>query len=125
LYNDHGHEDSADSFWKNALWTKSIWVRIAGIILSISYWALILFGIQTYITLRLFEGLMGYYLKTSHPEWYDDITKIAREKTLPNWMVRSIWSNNYEEKNRYKGMYVIMFSYLGIAFILWIIIGIF
>jgi len=30
--NDHKGESQTDSIWNNALWTKSIWVRITGII---------------------------------------------------------------------------------------------
>jgi hypothetical protein len=41
--NDQGDETAQDLFLKNALWTKSEWIRTAGIVLSIAYWALILF----------------------------------------------------------------------------------
>lgn len=52
-----------DSFWENALWTQPLWIRGSGIILSIAYWALVLFGIQTYVSRRLYEGIMGDYQK--------------------------------------------------------------
>jgi hypothetical protein len=122
--NDHGNENQADPFFKNALWTKSSWIRTAGIILSIAYWALVLFGAQSYVTRRMFEALMGDYLRNTHNDWYTDITVIAEEKKLTSWMVRNIWSNNYRKKGRYKGMYIVMGVYLGICFILWLIIGI-
>ena len=52
-----------DIFWKNALWTQPQWIWLTGIVLSIAYWALVLFGIQSYVGRRIFEGLMGDYLK--------------------------------------------------------------
>jgi hypothetical protein len=38
-----------DPFLKNALWTQHPWVWSTGIVLSIAYCALVLFGIQTYV----------------------------------------------------------------------------
>jgi len=41
---------------------------------------------QTYITLRLFEGLMGYYLKTSHPNGMTILQKLlGRKRYLIGW----------------------------------------
>jgi protein-S-isoprenylcysteine O-methyltransferase Ste14 len=48
--NPHNDIKTQDPLLKNALWTKSGWIRTAGIVLSIAYWALILFGIQSYVT---------------------------------------------------------------------------
>lgn len=122
--NNHSTENQGDPFLKNALWTKSLWIQIAGIILSIAYWALVLFGAQSYVTRRIFETLMGDYIKNTHSNWYTDIMLIAKEKKLTDWMVRNIWSDNYTKKDRYKGMYIVMSVYLSISFLLWIIIGI-
>ena len=44
-----------DSFWKNALWTQPPWIQSTGIVLSIAYWALVLFGMQSYVTRRLLK----------------------------------------------------------------------
>jgi hypothetical protein len=110
---------------KNALWAQYPWVWSTGIVLSIAYWALILFGIQTYVSRRLFEGVMGDYLKKMNEEqYYNDIREIAKENKLANWMFNVIWSSNHERKDRYKGMYRVLVSYVGIAFFLWFFIGI-
>ena len=78
---------------------------LTGIVLSIAYWALVLFGIQSYVSRRLFEGVMGDYLKKMNEEkYYNDIKEIAKENKLANWMFKDIWSSNHERKDRYKGM---------------------
>ena len=126
MINPHDKDTTQDPFWKNALWTKPQWIWITGIVLSIAYWALILFGIQSYIARRLFEGVMGKYLKKTNEEWYyDDIKEIAKENKLANLTFNIIWSSNYERKDRYKGMYAVLIPYLVIAFFLWLFIGIF
>lgn len=112
---DHDNED----FWKNALWMQRPSILIIGIVLSIAYWALVLFGIQCYVSRRLFEGTMGNYLKRMNEErYYNDIKEIAKENRLADWMVRKIWSSNHERKDRYKGMYKVLILYIGIAFFL-------
>jgi protein-S-isoprenylcysteine O-methyltransferase Ste14 len=63
----HNVERLKDPLWSNALWTQPPWIRFTGIVLSIAYWALVLFGIQTYVTRRLFEGILGKYHKKN--EW--------------------------------------------------------
>jgi hypothetical protein len=114
-----------DPFLKNALWEQQQWVWSTGIVLSIAYWALVLFGIQIYISRRLFEGVMGDYLKKMNEEqYYNDIREIAKENKLANLMFKVIWSSNHERKDRYKGMYIVLISYVGIAFFLWLFIGI-
>jgi hypothetical protein len=121
--NDHGDETAQDLFLKNALWTKSEWIRTAGIVLSIAYWALILFGIQSYVTRRLYEGIIGDYLKKLNEEWFDnDIREIAKENKLANWIVKNIWLINKKGNRRYKGIYLFLILYLGIAFSLWLVI---
>jgi hypothetical protein len=56
-----------------------------GVVLSIAYWALVLFGMQSYVTRRLFEGVMGDYMKKMNEEWYyNDIKDIAKENKLAN-----------------------------------------
>lgn len=115
-----------DEFFENALWTQSLRIRTVGVVLSIAYWALVLFGVQSYITRRLFEGIMGNNQKKMNEEWfYDDIKEIAKENKLANWMVKTMWSSNHEKKGRYKGAYKILFSYIGTAFLLWLFIIIF
>jgi hypothetical protein len=108
-----------DDLLKKALWTQPIWIRATGVVLSVAYWALVLFGIQSYLTRRLFEGIVGHYQKRMNEEWYyDDIRKVADEKKIVGWMVKSIWATNYEKKDRYKGLYPVLVSYLGVAFFL-------
>jgi hypothetical protein len=76
--NQHDKED----FRKNALWMQKPSIIAIGVVLSIAYWALVLFGIQSYVSRRLFEGMTGSYLKKSNQEWYfKDIMEIAREQT--------------------------------------------
>ena len=56
-------------------------------------------------------------------EWYyNDIKEIAKENKLANWMVKVIWASNHERKDRYKGIYRVLFLYIGITFILWFFI---
>ena len=94
-----------------------------GIVLSIAYWALVLFGMQSYVTRRLCEGVMGDYLKRMNEEWYyNDLKEIAKENKLANWMVKVIWTSNHEREDRYKGIYRVLFLYIGITFILWFFI---
>ena len=112
-----------DVFWKNALWTQPQWIWGTGIVLSIAYWALVLFGIQSYVSRRLFEGLVGDYLKKMDEEaYYNNIKQIAKENKLANFLVNIIWSSNNERKDRYKGMYPVLIPYLVIAFFLWLVI---
>jgi hypothetical protein len=119
----HNNMTAKDSFWENALWTQPLWIRGAGIILSIAYWALVLFGIQTYVNRRLFEDLLGKYHKKMNGEWLDsDIKEIAKENKLANWIVRKIWLINMKGSRRYKGIYLVLIAYIGIAFLLWLFI---
>ena len=119
----HNVKSLQDPLWSKALWTQPQWIRSAGIVLSIAYWALVLFGMQSYVTRRLFEGVMGDYLKRMNEEWYyNDIKEIAKENKLANWMVKVIWASNHERKDRYKGIYKVLFLYIGITFILWFFI---
>jgi len=117
------HDHDNYNFWENALWMQPLRVVMIGIVLSIAYWALVLFGIQSYVSRRLFEGTMGDYLKKMNEErYYNNIKEIAKENRLANWMVRKIWSSNHERKDRYKGMYKVLILYIGIAFFLWLFI---
>jgi hypothetical protein len=119
----HKNMTVEDIFWNNALWTQPQWIWITAIILSIAYWALVLFGIQTYISRRLFEGVMGNYLKKMNEEWYyNDIKEIAKENKLANLIFRKIWSSNHEKRERYKGMNIVLSLYISIAFFLWLFI---
>ncbi|MDQ3869910.1 MAG: hypothetical protein M3250_10205 [Thermoproteota archaeon] len=78
---------------------------------------------QSYVTRRLFEGVMGNYLKRMNEEWYyNDIKEIAKENKLANWMVKVLWASNHGRKDRYKGIYRVLFLYIGITFILWLFI---
>jgi hypothetical protein len=119
----HKNMTAEDSFWENALWTQPQWIKLTGIVLSIAYWALVLFGIQTYVSRRLFEGVMGDYLKRMNEEWYyNDIKEIAKENKLANLIFKKIWSSNHEKRERYKGMNKVLILYTGIAFFLWLFI---
>jgi hypothetical protein len=112
-----------DSLWENALWTQSLWIRGAGIILSMAYWALVLFGIQSYVARRLYEGIVGDYQKKMNEEWFDnDIREIAKENKLANWIVNNVWLINKKGIRRYKGIYLFLFLYLSITFSLWLVI---
>ena len=119
----HNSMTAKDSFWKNALWTQPQWIWITGIILSVAYWTLVLFGVQTYVSRRLFEGVMGDYLKRMNEEWYyDDIEEIAKENKLANLIFKKIWSSNHEKREKYRGMIIVLSLYIGIAFFLWLFI---
>ncbi len=118
------HKDmtTQDWFWEKGLWTQSQWIRIVGVVLSIAYWALVLFGIQSYVSRRLFEGPTGNYLKKSNQEWYfNNIQEIARENKLVNLLFK-LWSSNHEREDRYKGIKIVLSLYVGIAFLLWLFI---
>jgi hypothetical protein len=68
---------------------------------------------------------MGDYLKKMNEEqYYNDIRETAKENKLANLMFKIIWSSNHEMKDRYKGMYKVLISYVGIAFLLGLFIGI-
>jgi hypothetical protein len=105
----------------NSFWNKGSWTFAEGTILSIVYWALVIFGFHSYISRRLFEDLMGYYVKDT----YEDITIIAAENKLANWMVKRIWTSNYEKKDRYKHLLPVMILYFSITFLLWFFVAIF
>jgi hypothetical protein len=117
-----GYDDkeAQDILAKTALWEHPLSIKMIGIVLLIAYWALVLFGIQTYVTRRLFECVMGDYLrKMNEEQYYNDIREIAKENKLANLMLKIIWSSNHERKDRYKGIYKVLVSYVGIAFFLW------
>lgn len=119
----HEGLESGDELLKKALWTQPIWIQTTGIVLSIAYWLLVLFGAQSYLTRRLFEGVVGHYEKMMNVEWYyGDIKEIVDENRVIRWMVEKIWATNHERKNRYKGLYTVLFSYLSIAALLWVFI---
>jgi hypothetical protein len=111
--------------WGNSVWTKGLWTAIYGTILSIAYWALILFRFNSYITRRLFEALAGYYQKTTHEEWHDDVKRIAGENKLTNVMVEKIWASNYNKESRYKGIWFVIIPYFVITALLWIFVTFF
>jgi hypothetical protein len=118
IINPHNNED----FWKNALWMQKPSIKAIGVVLSIAYWALILFGIHSYVIRRLFEGIVGKYHKKMNIEWLNgDIKEIAEENKLANWIVRNIWLIN-KGSRRYKGIYLVLIAYMGIAFFLWLFI---
>ncbi|PWU79702.1 MAG: hypothetical protein DLM72_16090 [Candidatus Nitrosopolaris wilkensis] len=77
MINHHDITQKQELKFGNSVWTKGWWTAVYGTILSIAYWALVLFGFQSYITRRLFEALVGYYQKTTPEEWYDDIKRIV------------------------------------------------
>jgi hypothetical protein len=95
----HKNMTAEDVFWKNALWTQPQWIWGTGIVLSIAYWTLVLFGIQTYVSRRLYEGIMGDYLKKMNEEWYyNDIKEIAKENKIANLIVRLYGQVTMKEK---------------------------
>jgi hypothetical protein len=98
-------------------------IQAIGAVLSIVYWALVLFGIQSYVGCRIFEGLVGNYLKKKNQEkYFNDIGEIAKENKFANLLYNIIWSSNHDRKDRYKGMNIILSSYVGIAFLLWLFV---
>jgi hypothetical protein len=100
----HKNMTAEDVFWKNALWTQPQWIWGTGIVLSIAYWTLVLFGIQTYVSRRLYEGIMGDYLKKMNEEWYyNDIKEIAKENKIANLIVRLYGQVTMKEKIGIKG----------------------
>src|SRR5918994_2866647 len=117
--------DHKEGFLENALWTQSESIKFIGIVLSVAYWALVLFGMQTYFTRRLFEGILGKYLQKINgggEEWLNNDREIAKENKLANWIVRNIWLINKKGNRRYKGIYLFLILYLSIAFSLWLAI---
>lgn len=44
---------------RRRLMDNDLWYNI-----TVAYWALVLFGFQSYLSRRLFEGLIGYYQGT-------------------------------------------------------------
>ena len=52
---DNYDKGAQDSFWKTALWEHPLSIKMIGIVLSIAYWALVLFGMQSYVTRRLLK----------------------------------------------------------------------
>jgi hypothetical protein len=98
-------------------------IQAIGIVLSIAYWALVLFGIQSYVNFRLFTGVMEDYMKKNNEErYFNDIKEIARENKLVNLLFNVIWSSNHNRKDRYKGMNIVLSSYVEIAFLLWLFV---
>ena len=69
------------------------------------------------------EGIIGDYQKKINEEWFDnDIREIAKENKLADWIVKNIWLINKKRNRRYKGIYLFLILYLGIAFSLWLVI---
>jgi hypothetical protein len=125
-HGDMANKQSLNLDWGKGILVKGSWAIAEVTVLSIAYWALVLFGFQSYISRHMFEGLMGYHMRSIYPEWYDqDITKIAKENKLANWMVKRIWSSNYEKDDRYKGLWPVMILYFAITFSLWLFAAIF
>jgi hypothetical protein len=119
ILNDGENRDLKDDLeldFGNSFWTKGSWTTAEEIVLSVAYWALVLFGFQSYIARRLFEGLMGYYVKNIN----EDIAKIAAENELANWMVKRIWGSG-----RYQRLVPVTILYFGITFLLWFFVAIF
>src|SRR5215204_1380134 len=117
--NNDGHERKKGQYHEPINFARQ---GMIDAVLSIAYWALVLFGIQSYVSRRLFEGMTGNYLKKSNQEWYfNDIKEIARENKLVNLLFK-LWSSNHERNDRYKGMYIVLSLYVGIAFLLWLFI---
>jgi hypothetical protein len=81
ILNSHNGLKSGDELTKKALWTQPVWIQTVATVLSIAYWALVLFGIQSYLARRLFEGIIERYRKKMNEKrYYDNIRAIAKEK---------------------------------------------
>jgi hypothetical protein len=65
-------------------------------------------------------GLVGYYQKITHEEWYNDIKKIAEENKLADVMVKKIWASNYDKSSRY-----VIIPYFVVTGLLWIFVAFF
>ncbi len=84
---DYDDKDAQNIFGKTVLWTHPLSIQIIGIVLSIAYWALVLFGIQSYVARRVFEEVMADHLKKMNEEqYYKDIIEIAKENKLANFL---------------------------------------
>ena len=59
ILDSHNVLKSGDELTKKALWTQPVRIQTVTIVLSTAYWALILFGIQSYLARRLYEGIVG------------------------------------------------------------------
>jgi hypothetical protein len=122
ILDSHNGLKSGDELTKKALWTQPVWIQPVAIVLSIAYWALVLFGIQSYLARRLFEGIVGRYRKKMNKErYYDDIRAIAKEKNC-QLDGQDHRASNYEKKNRYKGSHTVLVSFLVVSFLLWLFI---
>jgi hypothetical protein len=54
-----------------------------------------------------------------HEEWYyNNIKEIADENKDVSRVVKTICVTNHERKDRYKGDYPVLFSYMGVASLL-------
>jgi hypothetical protein len=124
-HDDTAHKVNLGLKLQNGFLGKGLWAIAEGTILSIAYWALVLFGFQSYITRRMFEGLMGYYVNNMYPEWYDeDIKNIAKENKLAKWMVENIWASGDSKRYRYKYLWSITILYFAITFFLYFFVAI-
>jgi hypothetical protein len=54
ILDSHNVLKSGDELTKKALWTQPVRIQMVAIVLSNAYWALVLFGIQSYLAGRLF-----------------------------------------------------------------------
>jgi hypothetical protein len=75
-------------------------------------------------THRLYDGIVGDYQKKMNEEWLfnNDIKDIVKENKLANWIVKNIWLITKKGKCRYKGIYIFLILYVGIALSLWFVI---
>ena len=115
---------SGDELTKKGLWTQPVWIQTVAIVLSIAYWGLVLFGIQSYLYLarRLSEGIVGRYRKKMNEErFYDNIRAIAKEKNC-QLDGQDHRGSNYEKKNRYRGLHTVLVFFLVVSFLLWLFI---
>jgi hypothetical protein len=88
ILDSHNSLKSGDEFTKKALWTQPVRIQTVTIVLSTAYWALILFGVQSYLARRLFEGIVGRYRKKMNEEsYYDDIRAMAKEKNCQGRLI--------------------------------------
>jgi hypothetical protein len=121
ILDSHNGLKSGDELTKKALWTQPVWIHTVAIVLSIAFWALVLFGIQSYLARRLFEGIVGRYRKRMNEEsYYDDIRAIAKEKNCQLDGQDHRASNYEKKKNRYKGLHTVLVFFLVVSFLLWL-----
>jgi hypothetical protein len=109
------------------LWAYGLWWQVGKeMILSVTYWTLILFGLKCYVDRRIFFILKDDLIKDAGINYSKDLIKRANCRWLTRISVNHTWATYGEEmkKFRYKAdIHIFTVFYLVIAFLLWFFIA--